>query len=86
MNYILASFGSRNETIAFARLLRSAGLGSNIINTPSALSQQGCSISVQLPSGALALAQRVVTGAKYQSFRGFFVVYFKNGQQIIEKV
>lgn len=86
MNYILASFGSRNETMAFARLLRSSGLNSNIINTPSALAGQGCSISVQLPGNALALAQRVMSGAKFQSFHGFYLIYYANGRQTIEKL
>lgn len=86
MNYVLANFSSRTETIAFARLLRVAGLNSNIINTPAALSGQGCSISVQFSTNALALAQRVLNGAHFQSFHGFFVVYFQNGRQSIEKV
>lgn len=81
MNYILANFASRNETLAFVRLLRSSGLAAEIINTPASAGG-GCSISAKLPYGALAMAQRVLSNSHLTSFRGFFVLYYQNGRQI----
>ena len=86
MNYILATFSSRNETLAFARLVGSNGMSTQIINTPSMLSGQGCSISVRLPGNALALAQRLLSSARFQTFKGFYIAYYQNGRMMVEKV
>lgn len=86
MNYIIASFISRNETLSFARLLNKNQINSGIINTPSQISGKGCSISVKFQSNALALAQKLVNQAYFQSFRGFYIVYFVNGRMVVENI
>lgn len=87
MNYILASFGSRNETLSFARLLKNYGVSAGVINTPSQIViDKSCSISVKLQYNALALAQRLVNQAYFQSFKGFYIVYFSNGKMVVDRV
>ena len=86
MNYILAVFGSRNETLSFARLLKNNGISAGVINTPSQVGERSCSVSVKLPYNALALAERLISQAYFQSFKGFFIVYFSNGSMNIDKV
>lgn len=86
MNYILAVFGSRNETLSFARLLKNNGISAGIINTPSKVGERTCSISVKLPYNVLAIAERLVSQSYFQSFKGFYIVYFSNGCMNIDKV
>ena len=86
MNYILATFGSRNETLSFARLLKNNGISSGIINTPAITTERSCSVSVKLPCSALAIAQRLISNSFFQSFKGFYIVYFKNGRMTAEKL
>lgn len=86
MNYILASFNSRNETMAFARLLKNNGIFAGIINTPSQLSGQTCSISVKIQPNALAIAQRLVNQSYFSTFKGFYLAYYQNGRLCLEVV
>ncbi len=86
MNYIIASFSSRNETLSFARLLNRNGINSGIINTPSQISGKSCSISVKFQSNALALAQKLVNQSYFQSFHGFYIVYYQNGRMFVDNI
>ncbi len=86
MNYILATFRSRNETFVFARLLKNNGVQAGVINTPSQIAGQNCSISVKIQQNALAIAQRLMCEARFQTFNGFYIMYYSNGKLIIDKV
>ena len=86
MNYILASFRSRNETMAFARLLRNNGVQAGIINTPSQISGQSCSVSVKIQPNALAITQRLLNGCHFQTLNGLFLAFYQNGRLCLEAV
>ena len=86
MNYILATFRSRNETFAFAKYLKSNGIQAGIINTPSQISQQGCSLCVRIQYNALAIAQRLIKEARFQTFNGFYIMCYRSGMLYVEKI
>lgn len=73
MNYVLAIFRSRSETIYFANLLKMNGLPSSVINTPKEAGQT-CGISVKFLPECLGIARGLLTQKRFQSFAGFYRV------------
>ena len=73
MTYILAIFSSRNETLYFANMFRTAGYFAGIINTPREAGQ-ACGISVKFQDKSLVLARQFLASKPFRSFVGFFKV------------
>ena len=71
MQYTLAVFRARNETITFATLLRSYKINAQIVNTPRKISVS-CGISVKFSSSAQDMAQQLLQRRKFETFVGFF--------------
>ena len=85
MNYILAIFSSRNETLYFANMFRSAGYFAGIINTPKEAGQ-ACGISVKFQERSLPIAQQFLTSKPFRSFVGFFKVTTSGVRMRLERI
>lgn len=71
MQYTLAVFRARNETITFATLLRSYGIKAQIVNTPRKINVS-CGISVKFSTKDYDIAKQLVSRRKFDTFVGFF--------------
>ena len=71
MQYTLAVFRARNETITFASLLRSYGISAQIINTPRKINVS-CGISVKFLKSNQNIANQLLARRKFDTFVGFF--------------
>lgn len=80
MEFGLAVFRARNETITFANLLRSYGVRVMIVSTPRKINVS-CGISVKFPANNLEDARKILARRKFDSFGGFFHAY-QNGANI----
>lgn len=74
MEYGLAVFRARNETITFANLLRSYGVRVMVVSTPRKINVS-CGISVKFSVANLEDARRLLGRRKFDSFGGLFHVY-----------
>lgn len=73
MEYAIAVFRSRTETINFSNLLRSYGVGVSVINTPRK-ANVSCGISAKFEMSALAKAREILSRRSFMSFGGFFKI------------
>lgn len=71
MQYTLAVFRARNETITFASFLRSYGISAQIINTPRKINVS-CGISVKFLKSQIQIANQLLARRKFETFVGFF--------------
>ena len=71
MQYTLAVFRARNETITFSTLLRSYGIKAQIVNTPRKINVS-CGISVKFSTKDYDIAKQLVSRRKFDTFVGFF--------------
>lgn len=78
MEYILAVFRSRSETLYFANLLKNWGVLTSIVNTPRGVGQS-CSISVKFLPQDLEKAKTLLLNKSFQGFAGFYIVTIRNG-------
>ncbi len=73
MEYGLAVFRARNETITFANLLRSYGVSVMIISTPRQINVS-CGISVRFGIEDLDQAKQIIARRRFDSFGGFYLI------------
>lgn len=86
MQYVIAVFRSRNETLYFANMFRSAGYFASIINTPKEAGQ-ACGISVRFDMRLFALAKQFLLAKPFRSFHGFFRVNeISLSRRVVEKI
>lgn len=73
MEYIIAVFRARTETINFANLLRSYGVNVMIITTPRQVNVS-CGISVRFNKSALMKAKELLQRRRFDTFGGFYLI------------
>lgn len=71
MQYTLAVFRARNETLSFATLLRSYKINAQIVNTPRKINVS-CGISVKFNFADQPTAKLLLSRRKFETFVGFF--------------
>jgi len=72
--FIIASFRSRTQAIAFSEKMRARGIRTEIISTPSEVAI-GCGLSVKLDKIYLPTAKTVMYSSGTQGFNGFYRAY-----------
>lgn len=82
MEFYVAVFRARTQTLIFANLLKSYGVKCNVINTPRVINVS-CGISVKLSKFDFVRAQEIINRRKFDSFAGFYLVKEINGQIIL---
>ncbi|MDD2445601.1 MAG: DUF3343 domain-containing protein [Clostridia bacterium] len=73
MNYTLAVFRARTQTLLFVKLLNSYGIAVSVINTPRNLNIS-CGISAKFASIYLNIAEDIIRRRRFDSFAGFYSV------------
>ena len=73
MEYALAVFRARNETITFANLLKSYGVNVMIVSTPRQINVS-CGISVRFSYGDFVTAKNLLARRRFDSFGGFYLI------------
>ena len=73
MEYTIAVFRARNETITFANLLRSYGTRVMIVSTPRQINVS-CGISVRFNNNDLETAKNLLGRRRFDSFGGFYLI------------
>lgn len=74
MNYLLAIFRNKTETMAFYSILLSYKIQCRIINTPKQ-ALIACGISVKLAIENANIALEIMKRRKFDNFVGFYKVY-----------
>ena len=85
MDYVLAVFRSRNETLYLANMLKSNGYNVYIINTPQSIGQ-ACGISVKFSKNILSIVRDFMRTKPFRAFFGFFIVKKEEGQMSFIRV
>ncbi len=73
MEYVLAVFRARSQTITFSNLLKSYGVGVNVVSTPRKINVS-CGISAKFLAKNLQLAKSIISRRRFDSFAGFYLV------------
>ena len=82
MQYVIAVFRSRNETLYLANLLMSKGYKVDIISTPREVGQ-ACGISVKFSHTLLTIARGIIASKPFRSFYGFYKIAQNGGRTSI---
>ena len=85
MEYIVAAFRSRSETIKFYDYLRSYGANVEIINTPKEAGV-GCGLSVKISPEILYAVKKAAASFPARSFAGFFLIKTAGGKRYVKSV
>ena len=72
MNYIIAIFMSRSETLSFANLLKRSGKFVSVVQTPRQAGRT-CGISVKFLYEDFSYAKDLLSKMRPASFYGFFI-------------
>jgi hypothetical protein len=73
MEFGLAVFRARTETVTFANLLKSYGVNVMIISTPRQINVS-CGISVRFNPDQIEIAKNILARRKFNTFGGFYLV------------
>lgn len=73
MEYALAVFRARTETVTFSNLLKSYGVSVMIISTPRQINVS-CGISVRFNRSSLEQARSIISRRRFNTFAGFYYV------------
>lgn len=82
MEYMIAAFRARTETINFANILRSYGVNVMIISTPRQINVS-CGISVRFNLAYIEKAREILARRRFDSFGGFYHARQIGGRMII---
>ena len=79
MEYMIATFRSRTETINFANILRSYKVNVLIISTPRQINVS-CGISVKFNAAYEERAREILSRRKFDSFGGLYLTKYIGGK------
>ena len=85
MQYILAVFRSRSQTLDFISKLRKYGIYACAVSTPRE-ANVGCGISARINAPDLEKAKRLVYVSPNMSFVGFFRVENRYGKIFVKPI
>ena len=71
MEFMVAVFRARTQTLAFANLLRSYKVECSIINTPRVINVS-CGISVKFSPSDLSVVESILNRRRFDSFGGIY--------------
>ncbi len=85
MNFCLAVFRSRNETLYLANMLIAAGFRVMVINTPKDAGLS-CGISLRFDERILGAVKKCIASRPFRSFGGFYRVIVNGGRNTYIKL
>jgi hypothetical protein len=77
MNYVIAVFSSRSESLTYSNLLKKSGVENFVVQTPKEAGRT-CGLSVKFNHDYFEYAKKVLSSYRFVSFQGF---YIPNNQQ-----
>lgn len=72
MNYVIAVFSSRSESLSFANYLRRNGYPCMVVSTPKEAGRT-CGLSVKFSYNYFNDVKNLVSRMRFSSFKGFFI-------------
>lgn len=85
MNYCLAVFRSRNETLYLANMLNCNGYRVTVINTPKDAGL-ACGISVRFDENILPIVRSCIQSKPFRSFGGFYRIVNNGNRNSYQKL
>jgi len=82
MNYVLAVFRARTQTLAFAKILDSYRIRCSVVNTPRQV-LVACGVSVRFNEKDFEKALTVMSRRRFDNFVGFYRVSESNNSFIV---
>ena len=82
MNYVIAVFSSRSETLSFANFLRRQSIPNAIVSTPKEAGRS-CGLSVKFSYEYFAEVKMVLPKMRESSFKGFFIEQNVGGRPVV---
>lgn len=80
MNFVIAVFSSRSETLSFANFLKRQGFVCGVVQTPKEAGRT-CGISVKFRYEDFATIKQIFGSLRFMSFQGFFLEQSGNSFQ-----
>ena len=77
MNYVIAVFKSRSETMSFYSILGRFGVQSNVVPTPKEAGRT-CGLSVRFSYNDFSHVKEIMSRFRFQSFQGFYIIENNN--------
>ena len=85
MKTIYAVFRSKTETYKFIEYMREVGFDATAVSTPSG-AKVGCGISAKISYNALNVANKIISGGRFSTFKGLFLIEKKGGRTSTVKI
>ena len=85
MEYLIAVFTSRSQTLLYSNLLKGIGVPNAVISTPQEVAK-ACGISVKFSRAYLNDAKVALQNRRLCAFKGFYLVSLRSGRMIITPV
>lgn len=85
MKAIYAVFRSKTETYKFIEYMHQLGLDAVAVSTPSG-AKVGCGISAKISYNALNVANKIISGGRFSTFKGLFLIEKKGGRTSTVKI
>lgn len=82
MNYVIAVFVSRSETLSFANMLKRMGIPVMVIQTPKEAGRT-CGLSAKFSYNDFNDAKSIMQKMNFSSFQGFYLQQTTSGQPFI---
>ncbi len=82
MNYVIAVFSSRSESLSFASYLRRIGLPAMVVSTPKEAGKT-CGLSVKFNYNYFNDVKTLMSRMRFSSFKGFFIEQNDSGNKSI---
>lgn len=81
--FVIVSFRSRTQVLAFQRRLREEDIACSVISTPPAVAQ-GCGLSLRVEPAQWGQAHAILNEARFTGFAGAYLTS-ADGSRIIDR-
>ncbi len=84
MNFVIAVFGSRSETLSYANVLKRLSIPVMVIQTPKEAGRS-CGLSAKFSYQYFEQCKQVLKNMRYMSFNGFYLEQNVSGRRVISR-
>lgn len=85
MSYVIAVFGSRNDTLKFYNRLKQNGVKASVIATPKIPSVR-CGVCVKIKWEDYEKVKKIMLGKIETNFLGFYEIKIENNKLVTKKL
>ena len=80
MDYVIAVFSSRSESLSFSNLLKRMGVANMVVQTPKEAGKT-CGLSVRFAHEFFSYAKQALASYRFATFQGFYIPNNNGGQR-----